>query len=92
MKTFGKITLVAGLATALVVLLRKRKDGTRLLDDITHQLSTWANMLVKTKDKLEMANGQSATSAITSSRSTPRTAIKTTAGVHGSRQPGDIQE
>ncbi len=90
MKTFGKITLVASLATALIVLLRKRKDGTRLLDDLTHQVSAWANMLMKTKEDLGMANGQATSS--TMGKSTPRTALKTTVGGHGSRQPGDIQE
>jgi hypothetical protein len=90
MKTFGKITLVAGLATALIVLLRKRKDGTRLLDDLTHQVSSWANMLMKTKEDLGMANGQATSSTI--GKSTPRTALKTTAGGQGTRQPGDIQE
>ncbi len=90
MKTFGKITLLAGLATALIVLLRKRKDGTRLLDDLTHQVSTWAKRLMKAKENFRMANGQ--TTSSTMSKSMPRTAFKTTASVHGSRQPGDIQE
>lgn len=90
MKTIGKITLVAGLATALVVLLRKRKDGTRLLDDITHQVSSWATMLMKTKDNLGMANGQPSSGTI--GKSAPRTSLKASAAGTSGRQPGDIQE
>lgn len=91
MKTFGKISLVAGLAAAVIVLLRRRKDGTRLLDDVTHQISTWANMLVQTKEKLSSANGHPGTMS-SSTRSAPRTAMKTAPGGSTGRHPGDIQE
>lgn len=85
MKNFGKISLAAGLAAALFVLLRKRKDGTRILDDVTHQISEWANTLMQARERLSFSNDQHAKPAA------PRTAPRTTATA-SARQPGDIQE
>lgn len=86
MKNVGKIGLAAGLAAAIYVLLRKRKDGTRLFDDVTHQLGKWANQLIELREDFSEAKPSSANGAL------PRTAPRaTTAGSPG-RQPGDIQE
>lgn len=58
MKNIGKIGVAAGLAAAAFILLRRRNDGTRLLDDVTHQVSNWANMLMNFKSNLNHANGK----------------------------------
>jgi hypothetical protein len=87
MKNVGKIGLAAGLAAAIYVLLRKRKDGTRLLDDVTHQIGKWANQLMELKEDYT-----SATPSTSGNGAVPRTTPKaTTAGSVG-RQQGDIQE
>lgn len=53
MKNLGKIGLAAGLAAAVYVLIRKRADGTRMLDDVTNQVTKWANTLMKVRENLQ---------------------------------------
>lgn len=57
MKNIGKIGIAAGLAAAAFILLKRRKDGTRLLDDVTHQVTNWANMLMNFKSNLNDSKG-----------------------------------
>ncbi|MFM6975601.1 MAG: hypothetical protein ACKOW2_01975 [Sphingobacteriaceae bacterium] len=86
MKNIGKISLAAGLAAAAFILLRKRKDGTRMLDDLTHQVSKWTTMLMDAKDDFIQSKAQ------TQNKSVPRTAPRTTTASVAGRNPGDIQE
>lgn len=86
MKHLGKIGLAAGLAATIFVLLRKRKDGTRLLDDINYQLGSWTDQLMEWKDRL----GDEGKASV-SNGAQPRTAPRTSPVTSG-RQPGDIQE
>ncbi|MEY5069135.1 MAG: hypothetical protein RLZ47_997 [Bacteroidota bacterium] len=82
MKNLGKIGLAAGLAAALVLLFRRRKDGTRVLDDISDQFNHWAQALKRSK--------QSTSSIADTSNSKGRSAVSRP--LSSSRQPGDINE
>ncbi len=82
MKNLGKIGLAAGLAAALVLLFRRRKDGTRVLDDISDQVNHWAQALKRSRQ---------GTSSIADTSYSKGRASGSRPPISG-RQPGDITE
>lgn len=91
MKNLGKISLVAGLATALIVLLRKRRDGTRMLDDVTNQVSKWANMLMSIRDNVQ-GGGSGHKGPANKQRQGTRMSAAAGTGGSGGHTGGDRQE
>ncbi|MEY3678324.1 MAG: hypothetical protein RI924_465 [Bacteroidota bacterium] len=82
MKNLGKIGLAAGVAAALVLLFRRRKDGTRVFDDVTAQVTKWADALRQFRqDDRPDTNVRTSYHQGTASRPTAST-----------RQPGDMTE
>lgn len=82
MKNLGKIGLAAGLAAALVLLFRRRKNGTRIVDDISNQVTHWAQALKRSRQSASSI----ADTSYSQSRGTSSRPLSST------RQPGDITE